>query len=87
MTVEQVAEILRVPRPTLATWRCNGRVAGLDFVRVGGAIRYRRADVEKFIQKNLHQAGAQSPRATPKSPVQPGTTGVQNPKESSNARD
>lgn len=57
LTDAQVSSVLKVPLPTLAAWRCNGRVKGLPFVKIGGAIRYRRADVERFIQSNVTQPG------------------------------
>lgn len=53
MTDEEVSAVLNVPPPTLAAWRSTGRVA-LPYVRVGGAIRYSRADVANFIQANRH---------------------------------
>lgn len=58
LTDEEVSGVLKVPLPTLAAWRYNGRVKGLPFVKIGGAVRYRRADVESFIQGNVNQPGA-----------------------------
>lgn len=39
----------KTPR-TLANWRCSRRF-NLPFVRVGGRIFYRRADLEDFIRR------------------------------------
>ena len=56
MTAKEVAEALRVTPTTLSIWR---RTApnDLKFVRLGGrAIRYRRIDVEAFIEGRLSRA-------------------------------
>ncbi|MBD3619663.1 MAG: helix-turn-helix domain-containing protein [Chromatiales bacterium] len=45
---DEVAEILGVSTGTLMVWRSTGRY-NLPFVKVGGRVRYRRADVEHFI--------------------------------------
>lgn len=58
MTDEQVAGVLKVSLATLAAWRCNGRVGGLPYVKVGGAIRYQRAHVHGFIAANVREPGA-----------------------------
>lgn len=58
LTDMQVSALLGVAPPTLAAWRCNGRVQGLTFVKIGKAVRYRRADVERFIEANSTQPGA-----------------------------
>jgi excisionase family DNA binding protein len=51
MTPAEVAAMLRVNVQTLALWRCSGR-SDLRFTRIGKSIRYRRADVLDFIEKN-----------------------------------
>jgi len=51
LTEREAAAILAVKPATLNTWRCLGR-HDLPFVRVGRAIRYRRADVLAFIEAN-----------------------------------
>lgn len=48
LTARQAAELLNVKYQTLAYWRSSGR-HGLPFVKVGSGIRYRRADVEKWL--------------------------------------
>ena len=47
-----VAELLNVPEGTLAAWRSSGRVP-LPYLKFGGIVRYRRADVEAFVAANL----------------------------------
>jgi len=44
------AALLGVSPATLTTWRSVGRYA-LPFVRVGRSIRYRVADLERFIEE------------------------------------
>ena len=47
---EQVAEILGVSKQTLAVWRCEQRYP-LPYVKVGSRVRYRPADVERFLER------------------------------------
>lgn len=48
LTEREVAAILKIARSTLANWRWAGKQ--LQPVRIGDrTIRYRRADVESFI--------------------------------------
>jgi excisionase family DNA binding protein len=47
LTLDEVAEILRVPPATVRKWR-NNRDGPLGF-RVGKYVRYRRSQVDKFI--------------------------------------
>ena len=56
----QTAEFLGVTRGTLAVWRCRKR-HGLPFAKVGRMVRYRRADLEKFIDGRM-QTGAPAQR-------------------------
>ncbi|MFI7598203.1 helix-turn-helix domain-containing protein [Actinoplanes sp. NPDC049681] len=47
LTLEEVAEIFRVPPATVRKWRSN-REGPLGF-RVGKYVRFRRSQVDKFI--------------------------------------
>jgi predicted DNA-binding transcriptional regulator AlpA len=47
----QVAQILNNTVGTLHVWRHRGQ--GPKFVKVGRSVRYRPADVEKFINENV----------------------------------
>ena len=47
MTTDGLAAYLAVPRQTLAYWRCVGE--GPAFLKVGRHVRYRRADVEAWL--------------------------------------
>lgn len=53
MTAEEVAEFLRVPVPTLYQWNHKG--TGPRVSRVGRWLRYRRRDVEAWLDR---QAGS-----------------------------
>jgi hypothetical protein len=46
---EHAAAILGITPGTLAVWRCTKRY-DLNYVRVGRAIRYKIADLERFIE-------------------------------------
>lgn len=47
-TRQQVAEYTQTSVPTLARWAGEGK--GPKFVRLGGAVRYRREDVLAWIE-------------------------------------
>lgn len=57
MNPEQAAEYLSIKPATLAVWRSTNR-RKLAYVKVGGQVRYRRADLDAFICANLHNAQA-----------------------------
>jgi hypothetical protein len=49
----QAARALSLSSRTLQSWRLRG--VGPAFVRAGRAIRYRRADLDRWISENLVQ--------------------------------
>ncbi|EHR71390.1 DNA-binding protein, excisionase family [Burkholderiales bacterium JOSHI_001] len=51
LTPKEVSELLRVPESTLSVWRSTNRVH-LPFFKLGGHVRYRRSDIDGFIQAN-----------------------------------
>jgi excisionase family DNA binding protein len=51
MTVEQVSEHLQVPVTTLYNWRYSGK--GPACAKIGRHLRYRRADVETWVDKQV----------------------------------
>ncbi len=55
MTPKQAADFLNVPEATLAVWRSTNRVI-LPFFKLGHHVRYRRSDLEKFIDKSMRNA-------------------------------
>jgi len=52
MSTDQAAEYLNIKPATLAVWRSTNR-RKLSFVKVGGQVRYRRQDLDAFIEANL----------------------------------
>lgn len=58
LTTEELAAYLKVPVPTIRMWRHNG--TGPKGVRLGRHVRYRRTDVDRWIEANER---AQRPRA------------------------
>ena len=60
LTALETARLLRCSLRTLDRERAEGR--GCPFVRMGGRIRYRRADVEAFVKAHLrgHASEAKS---------------------------
>lgn len=55
LTSEELAEFLGVPKGTLYDWSSAGK--GPTAIRVGKHLRYRVADVEKFLDENTKQVG------------------------------
>ena len=53
LTEAQAAALLNVAPATLTAWRATKRVACPTHCRIGGAIRYRRADIDAFIEKSV----------------------------------
>lgn len=51
MSEEELAVLLDVKPQTLQTWRVQK--TGPDFVKLGKAVFYRRADVEAWIASNV----------------------------------
>lgn len=46
---KEAARILNISPGTLSVWRCTNRYR-LPFVKIGKAVRYRVADLERFIE-------------------------------------
>lgn len=51
LTPAEVADLLGVTEHTLSVWRSTGRY-GLRYVKVGRTVKYKPADVEKWLEKN-----------------------------------
>lgn len=56
LTAAQASVYLQVPVSTLAVWRSTHRVH-LPYVKLGGMVRYRRCDLDAFINGGLVNAG------------------------------
>jgi len=59
LTPVEAAKLLGVSPDTLAVWRCKKRY-DLAYVKVGRSVKYREADVEKFIESRLQSASEAS---------------------------
>ena len=53
-STDEVSRVLVIPAGTLANWRWMG--TGPRFLRVGRHVRYRRTDVEAWIDAQVHAA-------------------------------
>jgi excisionase family DNA binding protein len=61
MTVEQVADYLNVPAKTLYRWRTRHK--GPPGARVGRYVRYRKADVEAWVNRQASRQAEKEQRA------------------------
>lgn len=60
LTVSDVAAWLRVDEGTVRRWACEG--SGPAFVKVGTAVRYRRAAVEAWLDERTVEQARKAPR-------------------------
>ena len=51
MTPQDVADLLKISLHTLASWRRQANPHDLPWIEVGGSIRYRREDVQAWLDK------------------------------------
>lgn len=56
LTLDEVAQILKIPISTLRKWRTNAQ--GPKGFRAGKYVRYRRSAVEQFIAEQEGKEGA-----------------------------
>jgi excisionase family DNA binding protein len=54
---KEAAVILTVKPETLSVWRSTGRY-GIPFVKVGRRVRYRRSDLDKWLETRTRTNGA-----------------------------
>ena len=54
---QKAARILDTKPGTLAVWRSTGR-HNLPFIKVGRNVRYRRADLEAWLEERTRKTGA-----------------------------
>ena len=58
LTREQAARYLGCRPQTLSVWACVGRY-GLPMVKVGRSVRYRRSDLDKWLERRTVGGSAQ----------------------------
>ena len=51
MTVDEAASYLRLAPWTLRHWVCQKKI---PYVRLGRSVRFRRKDMERFVNQNVH---------------------------------
>jgi len=54
MTDPEVTALIRVAPGTLANWRST-KAQQIPFVRIGSHIRYRRTDVDRWIEQRVER--------------------------------
>lgn len=52
MTTKQLANVLGLADKTLSNQRVLG--TGIPFIKIGNAVRYKRSDVETYIEENTY---------------------------------
>ena len=53
LTIDQAASYLAIPKATLYTWRTRRAGFGPRAVKAGGCLRYRRRDLDDWINQHL----------------------------------
>ena len=57
LTPDDAADMMQVSAGTLQVWRSTGR-HGLPFIKVGSCVRYRRCDIEAWLDQRTQANGA-----------------------------
>lgn len=57
LTAEEAAAFLDVAPNTLAVFRCTGKHS-LPFIKIGRNVRYRRSDLERWLESRTRTATA-----------------------------
>ena len=55
---QDAARVIGVTAQTLSVWRCTGRY-DLPFLKIGRLVRYRRADLEAWLESRVVRAGTE----------------------------
>jgi excisionase family DNA binding protein len=62
LTIDEAASYLAIPKATLYTWRTRRVGFGPPAVKIGGSLRFRRTDLDAWIEAHL-EAADQDPNA------------------------
>lgn len=65
LTVDQAADYLAIPKGTLYTWRTRRAGFGPRAVKIGGCLRYRRADLDAWVAEHLEPREPGVPASEP----------------------
>jgi len=57
LSEKEAADVLDVEPGTLSVWRSTGRYA-LPFLKVGAKVRYRRGDLQAWLDSRVRASGA-----------------------------
>ena len=57
LSESQAADLLQVSPGTLSVWRSTGRY-GLPFLKIGARVRYRRGDLQAWLDSRVRANGA-----------------------------
>jgi len=60
-TTKQAAEFLQIKETTLEQWRWNGKSP--RFVKMGRCVRYRKADLEAFMNERVYGSTTEAQKA------------------------
>jgi len=55
-TPPEAAAYIGITENTLSVWRCVGRYA-IPFIKVGRLVRYRRSDLEAWLESRTQNSG------------------------------
>ncbi len=58
LTPPEAAAYIGVTENTLSVWRCVGRYA-IPFIKVGRLVRYRRSDLEAWLESRTQNNGGE----------------------------
>ena len=50
----EAGEYLNISPQTLANYRSTGSTEGINFVKIGGSIRYRKADLDSYLEEHTY---------------------------------
>ena len=53
LTIDQAAAYLAIPKTTLYTWRTRRAGFGPRALKLGGCLRYRRADLDSWVDEHV----------------------------------
>ncbi|GAB2763371.1 hypothetical protein GCM10027020_14480 [Nocardioides salsibiostraticola] len=53
LTIDEAAAYLAIPKATLYTWRTRRAGFGPRAVKMGGCLRYRRADLDAWVTEHV----------------------------------
>lgn len=53
----EAANVLTVAPGTLSVWRSTGRYS-LPFIKIGRKVRYRRSDLNSWVESRTNESGA-----------------------------